>query len=88
MGTVQIDDLPFKERIDYSGTNVPRYQGWALPGNESGTGPNTGSAVWRIVKFTVSGTNNANGVITAKDWADGNTQFDNSWDDRGSGAYS
>jgi len=41
----------------------------------------TSSAVWRIMKI-----NEENGVII--EWADGNTKFDNIWDNYASLSYS
>lgn len=45
-------------------------------------GTTTTSALWRIQKILVSGS------ITTLSWADGNLNFDNIWDNRGSLTYS
>ncbi len=42
----------------------------------------TSSAVWRINRITTVGT------VTTIDWADGNDEFDNVWDNRASLSYS
>jgi hypothetical protein len=42
----------------------------------------TSASVWQIKRIQVSGTQL---IIT---WADGNSNFDNSWDDRATGVYS
>ena len=69
-----------KIRLDYTGsptTDDPVYVGWAPPGKA------TSDPIWKIMKFTFSGTN-----IVSRDWADGDTKFDNVWDDRAALAYS
>lgn len=45
-------------------------------------GSSTASAVWRIKRMTVSGT------VTSILFADGNSNFDNVWDNRASLSYS
>ena len=50
------------------------YIGEAVPGSAEG------SAVWRIKRLT-----NADNTIV---WIDGNSNFDNVWDDHASGSYS
>lgn len=64
--------------IAYDASNNPIYVGEANPGTaESATG-------WRIKKITYDANNNPTNV----QWADGNTKFDNVWDDRASYSYS
>lgn len=80
IGTGETVDLPLlqaeelihlSKKIDSVDDNTV-YYGWAKPGSV------TSSAVWRIMKETISGD------ITSYIWADGNTKFDNVWDDRAS----
>lgn len=52
------------------------YVGKALAGSA------TSSSVWQIKKISVSGT------VTTIAWADGNQEFDNSWDNRALLSYS
>ena len=63
-------------RVDEVSTSLS-YVGTALPGSL------TSAAVWRI--FKLASTAGASPIIT---WADGNTDFDNSWDLRASLTYS
>ena len=56
-------------------TGLPSYWAWALPGAL------TSQAVWRIVKWTWSGTA---GTLL---WADGNNNLDNVYDNRASLSY-
>jgi hypothetical protein len=56
---------------DYDINNHPIYVGDALPGTT------TSDANWRIKQITWVG-NNATSIL----WADGNTKFDNVWDNR------
>ena len=76
MGIVESTAITYKYRAEYSSYNVI-YEGWALPGIA------TSVARWKICKHTYSGTN-----LTQTDWADGNKNFDNVWDDRGTLSYS
>ncbi len=62
------------EKID-DNANGNVYLGYAVPGSLSS------DAVWKIQRISVSG------VVTTLEWADGNTSFDNVWDDRTSLTY-
>lgn|SRR3990167_3648376 len=64
------------QRIDYTGS-VLTYIGHAVPGTA------TAAASWKIKKLVYSGTDLI-GIL----YADGNTNFDNVWDDRASLSYS
>lgn len=66
---------PFATRIDEVSTSVS-YIGWAVPGTLDA------AATWRIMRMTLTGT------VTAIEWADGDEDFDNIWDDRASLTYS
>lgn len=55
---------------------VDTYIGKADPGSVES------AAVWQIQRLTVSGT------VTSIEWADGNDEFNNVWDDRASLTYS
>lgn len=49
---------------------------------EAATGSSTSGALWRVKRITTSG------VITTIEWADGNGNFDNIWNNRASLSYS
>jgi hypothetical protein len=51
------------------------YYGWAQLGTQSS------ASAWRIMRLT-------NGTLGAVEFADGNTNFDNIWDNRASLSYS
>lgn len=65
------------EKMSYINDGFPEYIGKALPGTLSS------SAAWRIKKLTYSGMN-----VTDIQFADGDTNFDNIWDNRESLNYS
>jgi hypothetical protein len=67
----------YVQRIDYTAGGLPLYIGFAVPGSASS------AAVWQIKKITYSGSN-----ITVVEFADGDTKFDNIWDNRTSLSYS
>jgi hypothetical protein len=69
----------YRTELDYTGGpgSDPVYVGWAAPGSD------TDAAVWKILKLTYSGTN-----LTQRLWADGDTKFDNVWDQRATLSYS
>ena len=66
-----------KNALDYDGSGNLIYQGQAVPGSAKS------AAVWKITKFTYSGSN-----LTDTEWADGNHYEDNVWNDRASLSYS
>ena len=63
------------ERIDVASATVT-YIGESLVGTLGS------AATWRIQRVTVSG------AVTSIEWADGNANADNVWDDRASLSYS
>jgi hypothetical protein len=63
--------------VDYDGGTDPVYIGFALPGTAKA------SAFWRIAKVSYAG-----GLATDVQWADGNLNFDNVWDNRAALSYS
>lgn len=65
------------QRLAYEAQGLQEYIGEAEPGSA------TSAAVWRIRKLVYSGTQ-----LTEILWADGNTKFDNIWDNRASLSYS
>jgi len=73
---------PFQDRsieniaLEYSGSNL-LYQGTAV------AGASKAAAVWKIKRFTYSGNN-----LTDVEFADGDANYDNVWDDRASLSYS
>jgi len=64
--------------MDYSAATVLLYAGNAHPGTAKS------EALWQIKKMVYDG----NGDLTDVQWADGNTKFDNIWNDRASLSYS
>jgi len=64
-------------RQDYVGGNQPIYMGEAEPGTLNS------EKRWRIRRLTYNGTK-----LETIEWADGNGNFDNVWDDRASLSYS
>lgn len=64
--------------LEYDGSNNPIYIGYAIPGSIAS------SATWRIKKMTYDIVNNPTNI----QWADGNTNFDNIWDNRATYSYS
>jgi len=64
-------------RIDYDGNSNPIYIGVAAPGTLDG------ASYWQLIKLTFDGNNN----VTATKYADGNSNFDNIWDNRSDGTY-
>ena len=70
-------DLKLTQAIEYDGNGNPIYTGEAAPGSGKD------EAKWRIRKFTYSGSS-----VTDVQWADGNTDYDNIWDDREELSYS
>lgn len=85
LAPTQIEEVPvittemvYTKRVDFavSGSNDIVYKGWAAVGSTPA------NAVWRIVRMTI----NTEGDVT-EEWADGNTNFDNVWNTRGSINY-
>lgn len=72
------DDSMLAQRIDFI-TDDEFYTGTAPAGSS------TASAVWRIKKTTIDSGGEGDVTVT---WADGNTNFDNVWDNRLSLTYS
>ncbi len=68
--------LMMRQEVD--GNNYILYIGLAVPGSAAS------GAVWQIRKFT----NNASGVVTLVEYADGNNLFDNIWSSRTTLSYS
>lgn len=65
-------------RFAYDASGNLEYEGWAaLPGSL------TSAAVWCIRKHTYDASNR----LTLSQYADGNTAFDNVWDDRATLTY-
>ena len=64
--------------LAYDANGNVLYLGQAPPGAA------TSAAIWQIRRFTYD----ANGNMTAIWWADGNTVYDNIWDDRATLSYS
>lgn len=63
--------------IDRDGAGNPIYLGLAAPGSL------VSESKWQIRKLTFDGANN----VTAIQYADGDSNFDNIWNDRTSGTY-
>lgn len=71
--------------IDYAGRTdcQPVYVGYSSPDPDK----TTADPVWKIMFCEYDGTL-ADGCLIRRTWADGNTKFDNVWDDRASLSYS
>ena len=65
-------------RFAYDASGNLEYEGWAVPGSATSDG------VWCIRKHTYDASNR----VTLSQYADGNTAFDNVWDDRATLTYS
>lgn len=59
------------QRMDYNASNLPIYIGLAIPTSLSS------AAVWQIRRLTYTGNN-----VTLIEFADGDTEFNNIWDNR------
>lgn len=70
------DEIPYAQQVDFEGSTI--YKGWAAVGSS------TSSSLWRIQKIEFVGLDE-DVVIT---WADGDSNFDNIWDNRVSLSYS
>jgi len=70
-------DTVYTTALDYDGSGNLIYQGQASAGSAKS------AAGWRIKKFVYSGSD-----ITDIQFADGDTKFDNIWDNRVSLSYS
>lgn len=73
--SLETRSLPMKTALDEASATVT-YVG------EAATGTATSTALWRIKRLTQSGT------VLLIEWADGNGNFDNIWNDRASLSYS
>jgi YD repeat-containing protein len=60
---------PLTERYYYDASGNMTYKAWAYAAND----PATSAAVWSILRCTYNGSNQ----LTARQWADGNSAFDN-----------
>lgn len=74
-GSITIRDVALKTIVDKS-SSPTEYYGSANPGTA------TSAAYWKILRKTVSGS------IDTYEYADGDSNFDNVWDDRASLSYS
>lgn len=66
-----------KQKMVYNASGLPTYIGLAKAGTA------TSAAGWQIRKLTYTGNN-----VTAVDFADGDNNFDNVWDNYATGSYS
>lgn len=71
------DEVPYTEEVDFVGDDLV-YRGWTSPGTT------TNLPLWRIRRTRFVAPDDD--VI--HDWADGNGNFDNIWDDRAAKSYS
>lgn len=74
--TKLIDLIGKADKIDEASSTVI-YMGYHKPGNY-----NPASAVWRIIRMQQTGT------VWAREFADGNDNYDNIWDNRAALSYS
>lgn len=75
---VRTASVAYSQKLAYDASNNLEYLGIAKAGEA------TSSAAWQIKKFFYDGNNN---LITVQ-LADGDTRFDNIWDNRASLSYS
>lgn len=78
MATVPPRTLDLRLQMAYDANGNLQYEGRA------GLNASTSSAVWRIRRLSYD----ANGNLTAVEWADGDNEFNNVWSDRESLSYS
>jgi len=71
------EEMNYSEQIDFVGDTLI-YRGWANPGTA------TSAPSWRIRRTTFVGADED----VVHEWADGNANFDNIWDNRASYSYS
>jgi len=71
------DDGSYIKSIDYDASGNVVYYGVTTSGTAKS------AAKWQIKKFSYTSND-----LTDIQWADGNTKFDNVWDDRASLSYS
>lgn len=73
--------IAFSTRYDYDGAGNLIYQGWALatqPNQAAPAAPLSSAAIWTIKRYTYNGSNQ----LTKAEWANGNNNAMNIWDDR------
>jgi len=73
-----VETITYTTALDYDVNGNLIYQGQAVPGSAKS------AAVWKIKKFTYDGSSN----LTDIQFADGNNDFDNIWNNRASLNYS
>lgn len=76
-GPVGDDDVTYAKRTDFENNDTIIYIGEAIPGSIDS------ASVWRMKRLTL----NAEGDVT-EEWADGNANFDNIWNNRATLSYS
>lgn len=74
-GSIDVNTASFSSRIDEASSTIT-YIGKAVAGTSNS------SANWQIYRLTTSGS------TSTIEWADGNTNFDNIWNNRASLSYS
>lgn len=74
-GYMQASDTPMAFRLEWADASTC-YAGWAA------VGAGESDEAWRIKRIAVSGDD------VAVEWADGDSLFDNAWDDRATITYS
>tara|TARA_Y100000310_G_C20563780_1_gene754432 strand:+ start:531 stop:803 length:273 start_codon:yes stop_codon:yes gene_type:complete len=79
VGKVQDVNLHLAKRVSYDGSNRQQYIGDAKPGTA------TSAASWRVRRISYDGNSYR---IAAIEWAEGDNNFDNVWDNRASLSYS
>lgn len=77
-GRLFVNDSDYTFLATYDGNDNMIYGGWATPGTVTTAG------FWKICRFTYD----ANGNILTQKWAHGDTNFDNTWNDKTTYAYS
>lgn len=76
-GSQDVLDTPLALAFDYTADGHLQYMGRAVVGSL------TSDAVWQIEKYVYDATPH----LIAKQWADGDSNYDNVWDNRASLTY-
>lgn len=77
-GSNQPPAVAYTKKYAYDGDSNIEYEGWA----KSAQDPATSGAIWAVKKYSY-----AAGLIATEQWADGDTNEDNIWDNRASLTY-
>jgi hypothetical protein len=77
-----LESALYSQIITYDASNNPVYVGKAVAGKDDTAGK--AEACWQIMKITSDASGNPTDIM----WADGDTDYDNVWDNRATYSYS